>query len=176
MNPAFQEALAARLLWVDVEVLAGMEGFEAQTDDAVQAAYDAVHELASNEVLMHRHYGPRAPLMFQDLPELADQYNLAHEVYTQLYYNNYHAGELALSSTWLEPAKPLDLPYSKWLVAVQARVSELKGDLFTQAEPNEREVCPWLMAWGRALDVEEAAQGVIRHYEQQKVREVETYS
>ncbi|EKT4528352.1 hypothetical protein [Pseudomonas asiatica] len=150
MNLAFQEALAARLLWVDVVVVDCIGGSEDQLEKAIQAAHDAVHKLAENDVLIYRHYGPRAPHMFLDIPELADQYNLAHEAYTQSYYTNYHDGDLVLDAKWLAPAAPLALPYSEWIRAVNSRVREL--------EDGE---CSYLQAWARGMDIEEAAQHVV---------------
>lgn len=135
MNPAFQEALAARLQWIDVIVLEGIEGGEQALELALQAAYDAVHELASNDVLKYRHYGPKAPLLLLDVPELAEQYNLAYEVYTDLYHKNYHAGEIdGLDPDWLVPAEPLTLPYSKWVVEVTRRLAWLCDEAGTRSE------------------------------------------
>lgn len=108
MNPAFQEALAARLLWINVAAFAGVEGCEAQTEAALEAVYNAVHDLASNDVLTYRHYGPRVPIVLQDIPELADQYSLAHELYKELHQTNVQSGSIGrLSASWLN-AKPLD--------------------------------------------------------------------
>lgn len=162
MSPAFQEALAARLKWVDVVVLAGIVGCEEQTEVALQAAFDAVHELASNDVLTYQHYGPRAPLLFADVVELADQYNLSHELYTELYHANYHNGSIgALAACWKAPAEPLPVPYSKWL----ARVSMHLGDLMglpcwkaTHATSGQGETL--LLAWSRAMEPAEAANEV----------------
>lgn len=128
MNPAFEEALIARLRWVDVVVLSGIPGFEEQAEEAIQAAYDAVHALASNDVLIYQHYGPRAPSLLLDVPELAEQYNLAHEVFTECYHRNAAAGALGeFSQAWLFPREPLELPYSKWLAAVQSHLASMMG-------------------------------------------------
>lgn len=114
MNPAFEKALAARSLWINVAVFSSIEGCDSQAEEALQEAYDAVHQLASDDVLIHRHYGPRAPLLLLDVPELAEQYNLAHELYTELYYENYRNGSIGqISAGWLKPASPLDQPYTK---------------------------------------------------------------
>ncbi|QOD01573.1 hypothetical protein IYR97_23940 (plasmid) [Pseudomonas fulva] len=150
MNLAFKEALAARLLWVDVVVVDCIGGSKEQFEEAIQGAYDAVHKLASNDVLIYRHYGPRAPQLFLDIPELANQYNLAHEAYTESYYTNYHDGDLVLEANWLAPAPPLDLPYSAWILAVNNRVRELEDD-----------ECSYLHAWGRGMGIEEAAIHVV---------------
>lgn len=170
MNRAFEEALAARLLWVNVVALASTEECQAQTEAAIQAAYDAVHELASNDVLIYRHYGPRAPLMLQDVPVLADQYNLAHELYTELYHTNYLNGSIgSLSAGWLAPAAPLDLPYSKWMSAVTMRMAELMGVSFEQVSAASRDHGrPMLLGWSRGDDVEETAQVVVWYYEEAK--------
>lgn len=167
MNPAFEEALAVRLLWVDVVALASIEECKAQTEAAIQAAYDAVHELASNDVLMYRHYGPRAPLMLQDVPVLADQYNLAHELYTELYHTNYLNGSIGtLSTGWLAPAAPLDLPYSKWLSAVTMRIAEIMGVTFDQVSAASRvQDRLMLLGWSRGADVDETAQEIVWSYE-----------
>lgn len=166
MNPAFKEALAARLLWVDVVVFESMEGCEARTEAAVQAAYDAVHQLASNDVLMYRHYGPRAPLLLQDVPELADQYNLAHEVYTELYHTNYHNGSIGtLSAHWQAPAEPLAVPYSKWLAAVTIRVAELMISPISHAEAMVGQSKHLLVAWSRGDDIDGTAEAVVGNHE-----------
>jgi hypothetical protein len=126
MNPAFEEALTARLRWVDVVVLSGIPGFEEQAEEAIQAAYDAVHALASKDVLIYQHYGPRAPSLLLDVPELADQYNLAHEVFTECYHRNAATGSLGeVSAAWLFPREPLGLPYSKWLASVQSHLASM---------------------------------------------------
>lgn len=168
MNPAFEKALAARSLWIDVAVLSSIEGCEAQAEEALQAAYDAVHQLASDDVLIHRHYGARAPLLLLDVPELADQYNLAHELYTELYYENYRNGSIGhLSAGWLKPASPLDQPYTKWLVAVDKQVAALMEISYSQvAEATQGQAKTLLLAWSRGMDADEAAEAVIQaHWE-----------
>lgn len=85
MNPAFQEALAVRLLWVDVATVESIEELADQTGTAMQAAYEAVHRLASNDVLTYRHYGSKAPRVLQDVPILAAQYTLAYLLHAELY-------------------------------------------------------------------------------------------
>ena len=173
MNPAFQEALAARLLWVDVVVLEQIEGSDAQLEAALQAAYDAVHELASNDVLTYRHYGPRAPLLLQDVPELADQYNLAHELYTELFYENYHNGSLgALSAKWLQPAKPLDLPYTQWLAAVDMNVAGLMGIPCSQAAiATSGHSKTLLICWSNGRQPKSTAEDVVDCYEFDQMEE-----
>lgn len=126
MNPAFQEALAARLLWINVAAFAGIEGCEAQTEAALEAAYNAVHDLASNDVLTYRHYGPCVPIMLQDIPELADQYSLAHELYTELHETNVKSGSIGrLSASWLQPEPHEHFPYTSWLAAVDMAIAQL---------------------------------------------------
>lgn len=170
MNPAFQEALAARLLWVDVVVLEQIEGSDAQVEAALQAAYDAVHELASNDVLTYRHYGPRAPMLLQDVPELADQYNLAHELYSELFYENYNNGSLgSLSAKWLNPAKPLDLPYTQWLAAVEMNVAGLMGIPCSQvavATSGHSKIL--LSCWSNGRLPQDTAEDVVDSYEFQQ--------
>lgn len=162
MNSAFQEALAARLLWIDVVAFESIEGCEALTETALQASYDAVHALASNDVLTYRHYGPRAPLLLHDVPELAEQYNLAHEVYTELYFTNYHNGSLGeLSASWLPPAAPLDKPFSRWsaeVTALLADLMELPCSRVSDATTGQAKTL--LLAWSRGMDALEAAGGV----------------
>ncbi|MCK1788933.1 hypothetical protein [Pseudomonas violetae] len=165
MNPAFQEALAARLQWTSVIVLDGMERSEPALELALQAAYDAVHELASNDVLKHRHYGPRAPLLLLDVPELAEQYNLAYELYAELYHRNYHAGELGGSGPdWLEPAEPIALPYSEWSVEVTGRLALLCSESGLRSEDAiQGQALTLLRSWtegetpGHAADLVHAA-------------------
>lgn len=175
MNTAFQEALAARLLWVDVVVFASIDGCEVQTENALQAAYDAVHELASNDVLTYRHYGPRAPLLLQDVPELADQYNLAHEVCTELYFKNYQNGSIGkLSASWLKPATPLEQPYTKWLAAVDTHVAGLMGVTVGNASVvTTGQSVPLMRAWSRGEAPAETAEEVHAAYECQKEFEEE---
>ncbi|MFK3607894.1 hypothetical protein PVE_R2G0591 [Pseudomonas veronii 1YdBTEX2] len=126
MNAAFREALAARFLWTDYLVLEAIGASEPQIDTAYQTACNAVDELASNDVLSHRHYGPVAPLLLQDVPLLEDHYNLAYQMYSELYYKNYHDGSIeVMQSHWLPPVKPLDLPYSQWFAAVTRAIADL---------------------------------------------------
>jgi len=177
MNPAFQEALAARMLWVDVVVLEQIEGSAAQVEAALQAAYDAVHELASKDVLTYRHYGPRAPLLLQDVPELADQYNLAHELYSELFYENYHNGSLgALSTKWLKPSKPLDLPYTKWLAAVDMNIAELMGIPCSQAAmATNGHSKTLLFCWSNGREPKSTAEDVVDCYEMDQKEERRQY-
>lgn len=128
MNPAFQEALSARMLWVNVAAFAGIEGCEAQTEAALQAAYDAVHELASNDVLKYRHYGPAAPTLLQDVPELADQYRLAHELFTELHTANTLNGSAGkLSASWLNDSPHEGMPFTKWLAIVDMAIAQVSN-------------------------------------------------
>ncbi|EPH0299208.1 hypothetical protein P4126_33395 [Pseudomonas aeruginosa] len=175
MNLAFEKALAARSLWINVAVLSSIEGCEPQAEEALQSAYDAVHQLASDDVLIHRHYGPRAPLLLLDVPELAEQYNLAHELYTELYYENYRNGSIGqLSAGWLNPASPLDLPYTKWLVAVDMQVAALMETSCSQvAEATQGQAKTLLLAWSWGIDADEAAEAVVlAHIEREYEREV----
>lgn len=126
MNAAFREALAARFLWTDYLVLEAVGASEAQIDTAYQASCNAVSDLASNDVLSHRHYGPVAPLLLQDVPLLEDHYNIAYEMYSELYYKNYHDGSIeVMQPHWLAPVKPLDIPYSQWVAAVTRGIADL---------------------------------------------------
>ncbi|QHF00410.1 hypothetical protein LCG56_28885 (plasmid) [Pseudomonas cannabina pv. alisalensis] len=134
MNAAFREALAARFLWTDYLVLEAVGESEAQIDAAYQASFDAVAELASNDVLSHRHYGPVAPRLLQDVPLLEDHYNLAYEVYSEIYYKTYHDGSIEeMQSHWLPPAKPMDFPYSQWVAAVNRGIADLMGKTCSEA-------------------------------------------
>lgn len=171
MNLAFEGALAARLRWIDVVVLSGIPGREVQAEEALQAAYDAVHALASNDVLIYQHYGPRAPLLLLDVPELADQYNLAHEVYTECYYRNAATGSLGeLSAAWLIPREPLELPYSKWLASVQSHLARLMRVPCPQVWGSINRVSGQsgkhlLHCWSRGFEAEETAEHVHWDYE-----------
>lgn len=134
MNAAFREALAARFLWTDYLVLEAVGASEAQIEAAYQASFNAVAELASNDVLSHRHYGPVAPRLLQDVPLLEDHYNLAHEVYSEIYYKTYHDGSIeVMQSHWRPPVKPTDFPYSQWVAAVTRGIAELMRKTCSEA-------------------------------------------
>ncbi|HEQ0022050.1 TPA: hypothetical protein VDW60_005671 [Pseudomonas aeruginosa] len=166
MNPAFAQALAASSLWINVAVLSSIEGCDSQAEEALQEAYDAVHQLASDDVLIHRHYGPRAPLLLLDVPELAEQYNLAHELYTELYYENYRNGSIGqLSASWLKPEAPLGMPYTRWLAAIDTRVAALLDVPFQQAaEATKGHAKTLLLAWSQGISPSEAAEVVVDAY------------
>jgi hypothetical protein len=166
MNPAFEEALAARLLWGKYIVLARIEECEEQAEQAKQAAIDAVHDLASNDVLMHRRYGPRAPVILQFVPNLADQYNVAHEHYTEAYYENFHKGFVgSVQADWLPPVKPLELPYTKWLVAVDQYIAEqLGGSLEDAGVVSYSQPRALMGAWSDHLAPEAAGAAVLAEY------------
>lgn len=134
MSPAFEKALAARLLWINVKALEGIEGCEAMHEQAIATAYDAVHALVNHEVLVEEHYGPRAPILLLDAPELADQYNLAYEVTSQVYYTNYHnaePGDPILNGQ--VPDAPLAVQYTQWLGAVTRESAMRMGVTCTRA-------------------------------------------
>jgi hypothetical protein len=84
MNPSFEAALTARLLWIDVICLGGIEGVEEAVTAAVQAACEAVNDLAACEVFGRSHYGPNVPLLLQDVPQLAMHYLTTYESYIEL--------------------------------------------------------------------------------------------
>ncbi|WP_439126240.1 MAG: hypothetical protein ACNJA3_28130 (plasmid) [Pseudomonas rhizophila] len=167
MNPAFQEALAARLLWINVAAFAGIEGCEAQTEAALEAAYEAVHQLASNDVLTYRHYGSRAPILLQDVPELADQYNLAHELYTELYCTNRSNGSVgSLSDWWLQPEPHEYFPYTKWLAAVDIALAQLMdARVGTVAHIRQGHYRKVMHEWSRGILPVETATGCLEAYE-----------
>ncbi|WP_370601925.1 hypothetical protein [Pseudomonas nitroreducens] len=166
MNPAFEDALAARLLWGKYIVLARIEGCEEQAEQAEQAAIDAVHDLASNDVLKLRHYGPHAPVILQFVPHLADQYNMAHEHYTEAYYENFHKGFIgSIQADWLAPVKPLELPYTKWLVAVDQYIAEqLGGSLEDAGVVSYSQPRALMGAWSDRLAPEAAGAAVLAEY------------
>nr|WP_011923046.1 hypothetical protein [Pseudomonas fluorescens]CAM96270.1 hypothetical protein pQBR0238 [Pseudomonas fluorescens SBW25] len=178
MNPAFEEALAARLLWINVAALAGIEGCEAQTEAALEAAYNAVHDLASNDVLTYRHYGLSAPLLLQDVPELADQYNLAYELYTELYCTNLQNGSVGkLSASWLKPEPHEQIPYTKWLAAVDSAIALLMGTpVGTTAHIRKGHYRTVMHEWARGETPVETATDCIEAYEcNQEMLEEEAY-
>jgi hypothetical protein len=80
MNHYFEKALAARLLWINVRAFEGMAGFEKDVENAGQAAFDTVDELAQDEVYGQSHYKGKVPLVLQDVPELAARYTQAYEL------------------------------------------------------------------------------------------------
>jgi len=78
MNRAFETALAARFLWMDVVCLNGIGGFDKEVEVAVQAAYAAVRHLVLDA---GQHYGANVPLLLRDVPELAAQYAQVYPEY-----------------------------------------------------------------------------------------------
>lgn len=81
MNRAFEAALAARLLWLNVRCFEGIDGLDTEVEAATQAAYDAVHELALDEVITWQHYGANVPPLLRDVPQLAEHYTRTYELY-----------------------------------------------------------------------------------------------
>ncbi|MGE8063915.1 hypothetical protein [Pseudomonas sp. NPDC089569] len=169
MNQAFQEALAARLRWIDVVAFENIEGCEAMVEAALQASYEAVHQLAANDVLMHRYYGPKAPQLLLDVPELADQYELAHEVYTDL--TNHKNGSIGkLSAAWMTQAVPMIQPHSKWLAAVSVQLAtRIQGSALTVDDVIKGHARILLLTWSEGLSVEEAANEVLETYEENRL-------
>lgn len=172
---AFGDALRARLLWIDVVVFERIDGCDDLADAARGAAYDAVHQLASNDVLMYQHYGPRTPLVLMDVEELADQYNLSHELYTELYHKNFHAGSIEhIQEQWKVPAEPLSVPYSQWYVAVIAQL-RLLADLpgMQVAEVTSGHGVALLSSWRQGESAIEAAEQAYAAYAAHKEFEQE---
>lgn len=79
MNSSFELALTARLLWIDVICLIGIEGVEEAATAALEAALGAVDDLAECEVFDRSRYGPNVPSLLQDVPRLAAHYLTAYE-------------------------------------------------------------------------------------------------
>ncbi|RBB97353.1 hypothetical protein C3E97_028265 [Pseudomonas sp. MWU12-2115] len=79
MNPSFEVALAARLLWMDVRCLEHVGGLDADIKAAVEAAYEAVDQLAVMETGALYRYGSSVPPLFLDVPELATRYKVTFE-------------------------------------------------------------------------------------------------
>jgi hypothetical protein len=74
MNPSFEAALAARLLWIDVRCFEGIRGLENEMEAAVNAAYAAVDQLAVSETWGVQRYGENVPPLLRDVPQLAERY------------------------------------------------------------------------------------------------------
>lgn len=83
MNRAFEAALAARLLWSDVLCLERLGGLEAEVSVAKQLALDAVADLAASETYGSQFYGSVVPLLFRDVPKLADHYRKSYDACIQ---------------------------------------------------------------------------------------------
>jgi hypothetical protein len=83
MNRAFEAALAARWLWMDVRCLESIGGLESEVEAAVQAAYAAVEQLAAGETFGFPRYGANVPPLLLDVPQLAEHYKLAYESYLE---------------------------------------------------------------------------------------------
>lgn len=155
MSPAFEKALAARLLWIEVAALDGLDGCEDRREQAIQAAFDVVHGLAADEVLGDRHYGPRAPLVLVDVPELAEQYNLAYEVQLECYWNNYQEGGETFGPA---PEKPQAVTYSQWLQSVMRLLAQRMGTTTIRAMvATLGQGSVGQEAWSRAHSPEDAA-------------------
>jgi hypothetical protein len=93
MNPAFEQALQARLLWMQVRSYGGL-GLHRRAGDFAREAYCVVERLAMNQarcVVPYAHpYGAKSPLLLRDVPRLADLYEQAYrdearEVEDELY-------------------------------------------------------------------------------------------
>lgn len=79
MNPSFEAALVARLLWMDVCCLKHIGGLETDITAAVEVAYEAVDQLAVMETGALFRYGTSVPPLLQDVPELAARYKATFE-------------------------------------------------------------------------------------------------
>jgi hypothetical protein len=81
MNPAFEEALQARFLWMQV-CSYGLLGFHRMAEASAHEAYGRVEMLAMNQArcnLPYAHpYGARCPLLLRDVPRLAALYEQAY--------------------------------------------------------------------------------------------------
>jgi hypothetical protein len=81
MNPAFEEALQTRLLWMQVRSY-GLLGFHHMAEAAAHEAYWRVERLAVNQArcdLPYAHpYGPKCPPLLHDVPRLAALYEHAY--------------------------------------------------------------------------------------------------
>ncbi|EKT4528318.1 hypothetical protein QEM33_000860 [Pseudomonas putida] len=159
MNEALQEALAVRLRWVDVAAFERIPGCEDLTLKALQDAFEAVQSLALNDVLRYRHYGAQPPLILQDVPELALQYTLAHEVYTHHYFQNAQ-GEWN-SANWACEALhkyPSLTPYCEWLAEVTMHLTDLMQVQTTEvAEATSDQTNTLFIAWSKGLPAAQAA-------------------
>lgn len=150
MNPAFQEALAVRLLWVDVAAVESIEELADQTGTAMQAAYEAVHRLASNDVLTYRHYGSKPPRVLQDVPMLAAQYTLAYLLCSELY--------LTHSVAWLKSS--VRQSFTAWVsdltreITVAIAESEYNMDFTDLVSGHEKAM---LRSWSDGEPANEAA-------------------
>ncbi|BCS46646.1 MULTISPECIES: hypothetical protein [Pseudomonas syringae group genomosp. 2] len=83
MNPAFEQALQARLLWLQVRSY-GSLGFHQMARDAAHKAYWLVEELAMTQARCEipfatyaYPYGAKCPIILSDVPRLADLYEQA---------------------------------------------------------------------------------------------------
>ncbi|MEE4733669.1 hypothetical protein V2K60_20845 [Pseudomonas alliivorans] len=80
MNSAFEQALKARLLWMQVRCY-GSLGFHRMAGSAARHAYWLVEELAMGQVRCElpytSTYGARCPTVLNDIPRLADLYEQA---------------------------------------------------------------------------------------------------
>lgn len=83
MNHAFEAALAARLLWIEVRCFEGIGGMEKEVEAAARTAFDKVHELALDEVITWQHYGANIPPLLRDVPQLAEHYTRVYELYRE---------------------------------------------------------------------------------------------
>lgn len=80
MNPAFEKALEARLLWMQVRSY-GSLGFHRQAGIFAQQAYWIVHNLAINQARCEppcvAEYGAQCPTILSDVSRLVDVYKYA---------------------------------------------------------------------------------------------------
>lgn len=83
MNRAFEAALTARLCWIDVLMLEGLDGYEHQAQAAMAKALEAVEQLAWNDAVHWQHYGANVPPLLHDVPSLAEHYARAYECYLE---------------------------------------------------------------------------------------------
>ncbi|MEB0221363.1 hypothetical protein [Pseudomonas sp. AB12(2023)] len=76
MNPAFEHALEARLLWMQVRSY-GSLGFHGKAGFFARKAYKLIEELAVAEVRRAVGYGASCPIILSDVPRLVSLYKQA---------------------------------------------------------------------------------------------------
>ncbi|MFA0921435.1 hypothetical protein ALP73_01119 [Pseudomonas coronafaciens pv. garcae] len=87
MNPAFEQALKARSLWMQVRSY-GSLGFHQMAEESANLAYCTVEMLAMHqarcELPYARPYGAKCPILLSDVPRLAELYEAAYSAETEI--------------------------------------------------------------------------------------------
>ena len=125
MNSFFRDAVITRLCWVDVVAFEGQADCLAETRTAIEAAYDAVRDLAFSAAQKGTVVDGK-PHILADVPALAEHFRVGYQACREVQYLSRHGGATSrLASNWLGKSSVAVTPYSRWLTEVTVHLSDL---------------------------------------------------